>query len=202
MISRGLSPPFFKLQPISILYSHSIVFIRRYLPHFFELLSVYHIDVQRHTCASCVYICLFANVYIHLSTYRFLFLFLSGEDPQSCCFGFWTTCDLSVLNSSGKCVGSSKIGVCHPFFFFCLLLSNFPLCLTATVLLDGKGQHQSTALRRVWVYMEYISEFLTVSFSEEIQQTYLGSNKFVRYIPTNQTDKCCDNDQSRECILY
>ena len=126
MISRGLSPPFFKLQPIGILYSHSIVFIRRYLPHFFELLSVYHIDVQRHTCASCVYICLFANVYIHLSTYRFLFLFLSGEDPQSCSFGFWTTCDLSVLNSSGKCVGSSKIEVCHPFFFG-LLLSNFPL---------------------------------------------------------------------------
>lgn len=88
-----------------------------------------HINVQKHARASCVYLWSFSNVYAHVSTDRFLFLFWSGECPQSHCLGFWVTHDLSSLNSSGECAGTSKAGVkCHPLlsFFFLLFSVWFP----------------------------------------------------------------------------
>lgn len=85
----------------------------------------------------------------------------------------------------------------YGILFFLLLLftvSALPLCLTATVVLNGKGPHQSTALThmRTWMYMEYLSEFFSVIFwgnpanLSGLQQTYLGSSKFVHYIPAKQ----------------
>ena len=87
------------------------------------------------------------------------------------------------------------------FFVFYPLLSPSVLQLQLCSMERGntKAPHSRTCGRGC-IWNTFLSSL--VSCSEEIQHTYLGSSKFVQYIPANQTDKCCDNDHSREYILY
>jgi len=129
------------------------------LPHLCEHTSLRHIDVQKQACASCVCTCDIRKcgpTQKHIETSVFVLIWGASSGTQSWLLGYlWFVLfpvhlvNAQALQRQGEMSFFFFLSLSF-FFMFCLIS---PLCLKATIVLDGKGRHQSTVLPQMWVCM-------------------------------------------------